>query len=47
MPWHDVAFKVVGKMVADVSNHFIEYWNFTLLEKSLSPIVSNQHRVNL
>lgn len=23
MPWHDVAFKVTGKMVADVANHFI------------------------
>lgn len=31
MPWHDVAFKVKGRMVADVANHFIEYWNFTLL----------------
>lgn len=31
MPWHDVAFKVTGKLVADVANHFVEYWNFTVL----------------
>lgn len=31
MPWHDVAYKVTGKMVGDAANHFIEYWNFTLL----------------
>lgn len=23
LPWHDVAFKVTGKMVADVANHFV------------------------
>jgi phospholipase D1/2 len=31
MPWHDVAFRVEGKMVVDVANHFVEYWNFTVL----------------
>lgn len=39
LPWHDVAFKVTGKMVVDVANHFIQYWNFTLLEKKVVPIV--------
>lgn len=44
MPWHDVAFKVRGKIVSDVSNHFIEYWNFTLIEKSVAPFLSQQNK---
>ena len=31
LPWHDVAYKVRGKVVSDVANHFVEYWNFTLI----------------
>jgi len=31
MPWHDVAFKVEGETASNVANHFVEYWNFTLL----------------
>lgn len=27
LPWHDVAMKVQGRVVADICNHFIEYWN--------------------
>ncbi len=23
LPWHDIHFKVAGKMVVDVANHFI------------------------
>ncbi|EGR28742.1 phospholipase d1, putative [Ichthyophthirius multifiliis] len=28
MPWHDVAIKVKGKVVTDMTRHFIQYWNF-------------------
>lgn len=23
MPWHDIAYKVTGKIVSDVANHFV------------------------
>lgn len=42
MPWHDVAFKVRGKIVGEVSNHFIQYWNFTLIEKSVAPLLAKK-----
>ena len=32
MPWHDIGLKVEGRVVADISNHFIEYWNNSLIE---------------
>ena len=28
LPWQDMALKVKGKVVVDLCNHFIEYWNF-------------------
>lgn len=28
MPWHDVAVRIVGDAVSDMSRHFIQYWNF-------------------
>lgn len=32
LPWHDVAIKIIGPSVSDVSKHFIEYWNFASYE---------------
>lgn len=26
MPWHDISSVVTGRVVADISHHFIEYW---------------------
>lgn len=40
LPWHDVAFRVIGGIVADVANHFVEYWNFTVLEKKIAPLAT-------
>ena len=33
MPWHDVAFGVVGPCVYDISEHFILRWNFIKRDK--------------
>ena len=35
MPWHDVALKVQGRVVSDISSHFIEYWNNSFMETFL------------
>ena len=32
MPWHDIALKVEGSIVKDLSKHFIQYWNFAKYE---------------
>ena len=40
MPWHDVTFRIKGPMVSDVANHLMEYWNFTVLQKKIAPIVN-------
>lgn len=32
MPWHDVAIKVEGDVVRDISKHFIQYWNFACVD---------------
>lgn len=32
MPWHDVAQVVTGKILVDISRHFIEYWNNSYFE---------------
>ena len=32
MPWHDVHLTVQGKVVADMSRHFLEYWDHSYLE---------------
>ena len=32
MPWHDVHLTVQGKVVADMSHHFLEYWDHSYLE---------------
>lgn len=28
MPWHDIAVKLVGGVVIDLSRHFVQYWNY-------------------
>ena len=28
MPWHDIAVRVKGSAVKDLTRHFIQYWNF-------------------
>ena len=28
MPWHDVAVRLTGPSVLDLSRHFIQYWNY-------------------
>ena len=33
LPWQDIALKVKGKVVADLCNHFVEYWNFVNTEE--------------
>ena len=32
MPWHDIAQVVTGRVVVDISHHFIEYWNNSYFE---------------
>ncbi|CAD8140682.1 unnamed protein product [Paramecium pentaurelia] len=32
MPWHDVQIKIVGGSVRDVAKHFVQYWNFVLID---------------
>jgi phospholipase D1/2 len=28
MPWHDVAVRVSGQSVIDLSRHFVQFWNY-------------------
>ena len=28
MPWHDIAVKISGESVIDLTRHFVQYWNF-------------------
>lgn len=28
LPWHDVTIMVKGKVVKDLTRHFIQYWNY-------------------
>lgn len=28
MPWHDIAVKIQGQSVIDLTRHFVQYWNF-------------------
>ncbi len=28
MPWHDIAIRIIGGSVQDLSRHFIQYWNY-------------------
>ncbi len=28
MPWHDVAVRVSGESVIDLSRHFVQFWNY-------------------
>lgn len=32
MPWHDIAMQVIGEPVIDMSRHFIQFWNFVLID---------------
>ena len=32
MPWRDIAVKLKGKVVKDVTRHFMQYWNFAKYE---------------
>ncbi len=28
LPWHDVGLRLIGESVVDLSQHFVEYWNY-------------------
>lgn len=28
MPWHDVAVRISGESVIDLSRHFVQFWNY-------------------
>lgn len=32
MPWHDIAMRVIGEPVIDMSRHFIQYWNHVVVD---------------
>jgi phospholipase D1/2 len=34
MPWHDIAVKVLGEVVKDLTRHFIQYWNFAKFDNN-------------
>lgn len=36
MPWHDVAIRVRGEAVHDLTRHFISYWNFVNAQSDLT-----------
>lgn len=45
MPWHDIAVRVKGSAVKDLTRHFIQYWNFVrttslLLKKNNTEITA-------
>lgn len=35
MPWHDIAVKLLGDSVQDLSRHFIQYWNHVNFQLSM------------
>lgn len=41
MPWHDIGVRVIGDIVADLSRHFIQYWNFVRFD--LEPTVKKNY----
>lgn len=28
MPWHDIAIRITGESVIDITRHFVQYWNY-------------------
>ena len=40
MPWHDIGVRIIGEAVADMSRHFIQYWNFVKFD--LEPTVKKK-----
>ena len=40
MPWHDIGVRIVGDAVADMSRHFIQYWNYAKF--NLEPTVKKK-----
>ncbi|KAL4471562.1 hypothetical protein ABPG74_008455 [Tetrahymena malaccensis] len=42
LPWHDIAMRVVGDVVIDMSRHFIQYWNFALADIELKRAKENK-----
>lgn len=28
LPWHDIAMRIIGGSVIDLSRHFVQYWEF-------------------
>ena len=53
LPWHDIGVRVIGDAVADLSRHFIQYWNFAkfdsdpLAEKNYLFVSNNQNSLKL
>ena len=44
LPWHDIALKITGRAVGDLTNHFLQYWNFSQIQKKIIPeIMENKH----
>lgn len=35
MPWHDIAVRLTGDSVQDLSRHFIQYWNHVNFQLSM------------
>lgn len=40
MPWHDIGVRIMGEAVADMTRHFIQYWNFAKF--NLEPTVKKK-----
>ena len=36
MPWHDIAVRLTGPSVLDLSRHFIQYWNYVNFQLDMS-----------
>jgi phospholipase D1/2 len=36
MPWHDVAIKIEGGSVTDLSRHFVQYWNYVNFQLNMN-----------
>ena len=35
MPWHDIAIRIKGNSVIDLSRHFVQYWNYVNFQLSI------------
>lgn len=36
MPWHDIAVKIKGLSVLDLTRHFVQYWNYVNFQMHMS-----------